>query len=99
MDKQTIGAVFNRAGYNTMRTCKKGNSYPGANEQFTVVHDAVKRGGTEETGSAWHSKQVLEYLGNVRKLKKKILFSFILDFPIHMIPGMALQSYWKNMER
>ena len=62
LELQTMGAVFNRAGYNTMRTCKKGNSYQLANEQFTVVHDATKRGGTEETGSAWHAKQVLNYL-------------------------------------
>ncbi|NNE76596.1 MAG: sulfatase-like hydrolase/transferase, partial [Pricia sp.] len=62
LEEQTMGAVFNRAGYKTMRTCKKGNSYPAANEQFTVVHDATKRGGTEETGSAWHAKQVLNYL-------------------------------------
>ncbi|CAM4207857.1 sulfatase-like hydrolase/transferase [Zobellia roscoffensis] len=67
LEKQTIGAVFNQAGYKTMRTCKKGNSYPAANEQFTVVHDATKRGGTEETGSAWHAKQVLEYLGDREK--------------------------------
>ena len=62
LELQTIGAVFNRAGYQTMRTCKKGNSYPEANAQFTVVHDATKRKGTEDGGSAWHSKQVLEYL-------------------------------------
>ncbi|MDB2607196.1 sulfatase-like hydrolase/transferase, partial [Zobellia sp.] len=62
LENQTMGAVFNRAGYKTMRTCKKGNSYPDANEQFTVVHDATKRGGTEETGSAWHAKQVMGYL-------------------------------------
>lgn len=69
IDEQTIGAVFNRAGYKTMRTCKKGNSYPGANRQFTEVHDATKRGGTEESGSAWHAKQVLTYLGE-REAKK-----------------------------
>ncbi|CAM4292044.1 sulfatase-like hydrolase/transferase [Zobellia nedashkovskayae] len=80
LDKQTIGAVFNRAGYNTMRTCKKGNSYPGANEQFTVVHDAVKRGGTEETGSAWHSKQVLEYLGDREKVKEENPFFIYFGF-------------------
>lgn len=62
LELQTMGAVFNRAGYKTMRTCKKGNSYPAANAQFTEVYDATKRGGTEETGSAWHSKQVLNYL-------------------------------------
>jgi arylsulfatase A-like enzyme len=57
-----MAAVFNRAGYDTMRTCKKGNSYAGANEQFSVVHDATKRGGTAETGSAWHGERVLDYL-------------------------------------
>ena len=62
LELQTIGAVFNRAGYSTMRTCKKGNSYAAANKQFTVVRDASKRGGTEETGSAWHAEQVLDYL-------------------------------------
>ncbi len=60
--ENSMAAVFNRAGYDTMRTCKKGNSYDAANAQFTVVKDATKRGGTEETGSAWHAKQVLEYL-------------------------------------
>lgn len=62
LPEHTMAAIFNRAGYDTMRTCKKGNSYPAANEQFTVVRDATKRGGTEESGSAWHGKQVLEYL-------------------------------------
>ena len=58
----TMAAVFNAAGYDTMRTCKRGNSYAGANKQFSVVRDATRRGGTEDTGSAWHGKQVLEYL-------------------------------------
>lgn len=60
----TIPAVFNRAGYDTMRTCKKGNSYEAANQLFTVRRDATKRGGTAETGSAWHAEQVLEYLAD-----------------------------------
>ena len=58
----TMPAVFNRGGYDTMRTCKRGNSYEAANELFTVRHDATRRGGTDETGSAWHADQVLEYL-------------------------------------
>lgn len=62
LGEQTMAAVFNRAGYRTMCTCKKGNSYEAANEQFTVRHDASKRGGTDETGSAWHAEQVLNYL-------------------------------------
>ncbi len=58
----SMAAVFNDAGYDTMRTCKKGNSYPAANRQFSIIRDATKRGGTEESGSAWHGKQVLGYL-------------------------------------
>lgn len=58
----TLAAVFNRAGYDTMRTCKTGNSYEAANEQFTVRRDAMKRGGTHSGGSGWHGDQVVEYL-------------------------------------
>lgn len=64
LPRQTLAAVFNDAGYATMRTCKKGNSYEGANRQFTVRRDATKREGTEEGGSAWHAQQVLDYLSH-----------------------------------
>ena len=63
LDQQTIPAVFNRAGYATMRTCKMGNSYEAANKLFTVRKDASKRGGDDENGSAWHGDQVMNYLG------------------------------------
>lgn len=62
LEQQTIPAVFNRAGYATMRTCKMGNSYEAANKLFSVRRDASKRGGTDESGSAWHAEQVLNYL-------------------------------------
>ena len=62
LEQNTIPAVFNRAGYDTMRTCKRGNSYEAANKLFTVRRDADKRGGTDETGSTWHGQQVLDYL-------------------------------------
>jgi len=80
LELQTIGAVFNRAGYKTMRTCKKGNSYAAANEQFSVVHDATKRGGTEETGSAWHAKQVLNYLNERDSLQETDPFFIYFGF-------------------
>ncbi|MCB4799649.1 sulfatase-like hydrolase/transferase [Neotamlana laminarinivorans] len=80
IDEQTIGAIFNRAGYKTMRTCKKGNSYPGANKQFTVFHDATKRGGTDETGSPWHAKQVLTYLNQREKTKEDDPFFIYFGF-------------------
>jgi choline-sulfatase len=63
LEQQTIPAVFNRAGYATMRTCKMGNSYEAANKLFTVRKDASKRGGDDETGSTWHGDQVMNYLG------------------------------------
>ena len=62
LELNTIPAVFNRAGYATMRTCKIGNSYEGANKQFAVRKDATKRQGNDEGGSAWHAEQVLNYL-------------------------------------
>ncbi len=69
LEKDTMAAVFNRAGYDTMRTCKNGNSYKAANELFTVRNDATKRGGTAETGSAWHGEQVLNFLNDRAKAK------------------------------
>ena len=60
--QNSLPAVFNRGGYATMRTCKKGNSYEAANKLFAVRHDASKRGGDDESGSAWHAEQVLTYL-------------------------------------
>ena len=35
LEQNTLPAVFNRAGYDTMRTCKLGNSYEAANQLFT----------------------------------------------------------------
>ena len=58
----TLPAVFNDAGYRTVRTCKRGNSYEAANQLFAVRSAATKRGGTDDTGSAWHADQVLAYL-------------------------------------
>ena len=80
LELQTIGAVFNRAGYKTMRTCKKGNSYPAANKQFTVVRDASKRGGTDETGSAWHAQRVLDYLNERAAKQEKEPFFIYFGF-------------------
>ena len=78
--ENSMAAVFNRAGYDTMRTCKKGNSYAAANAEFTVVRDATRRGGTPETGSAWHGDQVLEYLGEREAAKKEDRNPFLIYF-------------------
>ena len=73
-------ALFNHAGYATMRTCKTGNSYDAANKLFTVVNDRVKRGGTDETGSAWHADRVLEYLDTREKNKDADPFLIYFGF-------------------
>lgn len=78
--EQTLPAVFNRAGYDTMRTCKQGNSYPAANALFTVSHIAKKREGTEEEGSAWHAERVLEYLAHREETKDEDPFLIYLGF-------------------
>lgn len=80
LELQTIPSVFNRAGYDTMRTCKKGNSYEAANGQFTVRHDATKRGGDDETGSAWHAEQVLNYLHDRESQRDKDPFLIYFGF-------------------
>lgn len=80
LEQNTIPAVFNRAGYATMRTCKQGNSYEAANKQFTVRHDATKRGGTAETGSAWHAEQVLAYLAERETTKERKPFLIYYGF-------------------
>jgi len=76
----TMPAVFNRAGYDTMRTCKRGNSYEAANELFTVRHDATKRGGTAETGSEWHGDRVMEFLEDRDKRKDDDPFLIYFGF-------------------
>ena len=78
LEEQTIPAVFNRAGYATMRTCKMGNSYEAANRLFAVRRDASKRGGDDESGSAWHAKQVLDYLDE--RAAAKDARPFFIDF-------------------
>lgn len=60
--EQSMPALFNRAGYDTFRTCKRGNSFREANNLFAVSRVAMKRDGTVEGGSAWHGDQVMEYL-------------------------------------
>ena len=80
LEQSTMAAVFNKAGYSTMRTCKKGNSYEGANKQFTVRHDATKRGGTDETGSVWHGDQVTNYLNDRKSSKDEKPFLIYFGF-------------------
>ncbi|MFM1558125.1 MAG: sulfatase-like hydrolase/transferase, partial [Roseibacillus sp.] len=91
LPQHTMAAIFNRAGYATMRTCKRGNSYEAANALFTVRHDATRRGGTDETGSAWHGEQVLNYLNDRSKMeaRKPFLIYFGFSHPHDVRDGKA----------
>lgn len=78
--KYTLPAVFNQAGYDTMRTCKNGNSYAAANELFTVRHDGTRRGASDEKGSPWHGEQVLNYLNDRQAAKDDDPFLIYFGF-------------------
>lgn len=76
----TLPAVFRRAGYATMRTCKRGNSYEGANRQFEFRRDETKRGGTAQSGSPWHAEQVLDFLEQRDRNEDRRPFLIYLGF-------------------
>ena len=78
--KYTLPAVFNRAGYDTMRTCKNGNSYADANKLFQVRRDGTRRGASDERGSAWHAEQVLDYLNERESAKDTDPFLIYFGF-------------------
>ncbi len=80
LEQNTIAAVFNRGGYDTMRTGKPGNSYDAAKKQFTVSRESKGRSGTEPEGSAWHGRQVLEYLDQREAAKDRDPFLIYFGF-------------------
>ena len=55
----SMPAVFNRAGYDTMRTCKRGNSYEAANKLFTVRND----GGIFHELRFTNAERIADHLG------------------------------------
>ncbi len=92
LEQNTLAAVFNRAGYDTMRTCKKGNSYEAANKQFTVRRDATKRRASDEEGSAWHAEQVLAYLAERETTQDEDPFFIYFGFSHPHDPRWAKQE-------
>lgn len=76
----TIPAVLGRAGYDTMRTCKAENCYEDASRRFTVRHDATKRAGTADGGSAWHADRVLDFLADRERTGDREPFFVFLGF-------------------
>jgi arylsulfatase A-like enzyme len=91
--EQSLAAVFNRAGYVTFRTCKKGNSFAEANQQFQTNREKTSRDGNAESGSQWHADQVLEFL-NRRQPDNDPPFLIYLGFshphdPRNALPELA----------
>lgn len=92
----SIPAVFNRAGYDTFRTCKPGNSFKEANELFQILKQADKREGTDEGGSKWHGDRVMEYLEERENSRDTDPFLIYFGFshphdPRNAMPDLALK--------
>lgn len=80
IEQNTIAAIFNRGGYDTMRTGKPGNSYEAAKKLFTVNKESKARTGTDPEGSAWHGQQVLDYLAEREAAKDRDPFLIYFGF-------------------
>ncbi|MEM7385525.1 MAG: sulfatase-like hydrolase/transferase [Verrucomicrobiota bacterium] len=79
--KRSMGAVFNAAGYDTFRTCKRGNTFGPANAYFTVRHDrADKRSGDDENGSAFHGDRAMDFLNDREKAGDEDPFLMFFGF-------------------
>jgi arylsulfatase A-like enzyme len=78
--QQSMPAVFNRAGYDTFRTCKNGNSFKEANALFATSRTASKRDGTPEGGSEWHGDQVMDFLRQRQQTAEKNPFLIYYGF-------------------
>ncbi|MGJ8642232.1 MAG: sulfatase-like hydrolase/transferase [Luteolibacter sp.] len=89
----TLPGIFNRGvrsgnsalPYATYRTCKNGNSYATANNEFQVLNQSTKRGNTDGSGSEWHADRVLDYIDdwqtNYQPGNKPFLIYFGLSHP------------------
>jgi arylsulfatase A-like enzyme len=80
LEPNSIAAVLNRAGYETMRTGKPGNSYEAAKRMFTIRRDSAGRSGTQPEGTAWHGQQVLDYLDERAAAGKRDPFLIYFGF-------------------
>ncbi len=78
--RNSLPAIFNRAGYVTFRTCKRGNSFREANQLFNERHEATRRGGNNETGSHWHGDRVVEYLSSRKQSGSTAPFLIYMGF-------------------
>jgi choline-sulfatase len=78
--QRSMPALFNAAGYDTMRTCKLGNTFPPASRLFQVLHEKDMREGNDEEGSAWHAERVLDFLKERENNSNRNPFLIFLGF-------------------
>lgn len=78
--ENSMAAIFNTAGYDTFRTCKRGNTFGPANKEFQVLHEADKREADDEHGSAWHGDRAIEYLDQRQATEDKDPFLMFFGF-------------------
>ncbi|MEZ6136024.1 MAG: sulfatase-like hydrolase/transferase [Pirellulaceae bacterium] len=78
--QRSMPAVFNAAGYDTFRTCKRGNTFPPASKLFDVLHEGDMREGNDEHGSAWHGDRAMDFLNEREQAQDPDPFLMFLGF-------------------
>ncbi|RMF43903.1 MAG: sulfatase [Planctomycetota bacterium] len=78
--RHSMAVLFKAAGYDTFRTCKRGNTFPPANEHFDVRFEQDMREGNDERGSAWHGRHALEFLQQREQTQDADPFLMFLGF-------------------
>ncbi len=76
----SLPAIFHRAGYDTYRTCKAGNSYDAANALFDQRFDKVCRNTDDASSSKWHADNVIKYFNERNEISendKKPFFIYL----------------------
>ena len=93
----SLPALFKRAGYYTFRTCKRGNSYEGANLLFDERYDKTNRDAEDQNGSQWHSDKVIDYLNRRIDQPTDQPFLIYLGFSHPHDPRRAKPALLENM--
>ncbi len=78
----SLPALFSRAGYETFRTCKSGNSYNPANYLFDYRYERICRDDNDEDySSKWHADLVIDYFNSRAEIssddEKKPFFVYL----------------------
>lgn len=77
---RSMPVLFNQAGYDTFRTCKRGNTFPPASKHFDVLHEGDKRKGNDENGSKWHGDHAMDFLNKRESSDDSDPFLMFLGF-------------------